>query len=941
MQPDDDKTQTHVTLSSGTMVSHYRIIEKIGAGGMGEVYLAEDTQLNRKVALKFLPTHLCADADCRARFKREAQAAARLNHPNVVTIHGVAEEAGRVFIIMEYVRGGSLKDFLGSKNITPALVAPIAIQICEGLAAAHHAGIVHRDIKPSNIILDQTGRVRLLDFGLAKGRQDEPITQAGAALGTVNYMSPEQAEGKEVDIRSDLFSLGVVLYELLTGTTPFGKANIPATMHAIVHDEPAALVSFGVEAAEKWQPVIDKALAKDTAARYQSAAELARDVAPFAGGEPGVLNLQIPVVEPVPATKSLAVLYLRNLGKPDDEYLSYGLTEDLIVDMTRIGTLRMAPMRAVLKFKDTETELDEIARRLDVALLLDGSILKTEETVRVSVQLVDPRQGKNLWAERWEQPIGELPRVKRALAQGINRVLGIESLPREPAGAAVSELISPQAYEYYLRAKFAFEHKGNKADVETALGMYRHAVEMDPALLRARTGIAQIHLFRGEFELANRELTDALQAARTRMLKDDEAVLLRLLAVSYTSQSKWDDAWDAGQKALELVREAGDLAGEAETLTVLINVLQPRAEFDRALELFQRVLDIYRQLGDQDKASEALKNIGGIHYYKGDNARARELFTDALAIARRREDRSLEAKCLNNVGITYINTGGYGEALRSLQDALKIYEQLGESQTVIATTHNNLAFVYGCHGEYRRAIELNEMGVAIHKQQSNLPGYLISRSNIAHDLMVIGDYERAVKVATEVLAEAKELNLPVAISSAYNNLGTAYFWTGDREQALLHLHEAIKTAEASDLRGNLTSPHSRLAELHYQHGDFALSRTHNRLCLQLLGEQDRGMIWVRASTIDAALTAAEGESESALKRLRELIETAHQMECPELIVFTQRHAGIILSTYRRSREEREEGRAILQRALVLAKKAEIEHEIRWVTETLQISQAGP
>jgi serine/threonine protein kinase/tetratricopeptide (TPR) repeat protein len=941
MQPDDDRTRTYVPLTNGAMVSHYRIIEKIGAGGMGEVYLAEDTQLGRQVALKFLPPHLCQDADCRARFKREAQAAARLNHPNVVTIHGVAEEAGRVFIIMEYVRGRSLKEFQGSKTITPAQVAQIAIQICDGLAAAHGAGIVHRDIKPSNITLDQTGRVRLLDFGLAKGHQDEHLTQTGAALGTANYMSPEQAEGKEVDSRSDLFSLGVVLYELLTGKTPFARANVPAILHAIVHDEPTPLSSFPVEAAEKWQPVIDKALAKNVAARYQSAAELARDLAPFAGGAPADLHFQIPVVEPVPAIKSLAVLYLRNLGKPDDEYLSYGLTEDLIVDMTRIGTLRMAPMRAVLKFKDTDAELDEIARRLDVALLLDGSILKTEETVRVSVQLVDPRQGKNLWAERWEQPLGELPRVKRALAQGINRALGIESLPREPAGAGVSELISPQAYEYYLRAKFAFEHKGNKADVETALGMYRHAVEMDPALLRARTGIAQIHLFRGEFELANRELTDALQAARTRMLKDDEAVLLRLLAVSYTSQSKWDDAWDAGQKALELVREARDLAGEAETLTVLINVLQPRAEFDRALDLFQRVLEIYRQLGDQDKASEALKNIGGIYYYRGDYAKARELFAEALAIARRREDQSLEAKCLNNVGITYINTGGYGEALRSLHDALKIYEQLGEGQTVIATTHNNLAFVYGCHGEYRRAIELNEMGVAIHKQQSNLPGYLISRSNIAHDLMVIGDYERAIRVATEVLAEAKELNLPVAVSSAHNNLGTAYFWTGDREQALRHLHEAIKTADASDLRGNLTSPHSRLAELHYHHGDFKLSRTHNRLCLQLLGEQDRGMIWVRASTVEAALQAAEEGSGDAFQRMRELVAAAHQMKSPELIIFTQRHLGAALLSRGQSRNDQEEGREILQRALALAQATEIEHEVRWISEALQIGQNAP
>ena len=929
----NDITRSHIHLAKDTIIAHYRIIEKIGAGGMGEVYLAEDIKLNRQVALKFLPAAMTTDPDFRARFKREAQAAAKLNHPNIVTIHEVAEEHNRVFIAMEFVRGHPLGDFIGSKDITPSQIARLAIQICDGLAAAHDAGIVHRDIKPSNIILDETGRVRLLDFGLAKVQQDEQITQTGATLGTVNYMSPEQAEGGEVDSRSDLFSLGIVLYELLTGKAPFRKANMPATIHAIVNEQPKPLADFDFETASAWQPVIDKALAKNVAARYQSASEMAIALAQFTGGDTAGLNMQIPRVVQVTAPQSLAVLYLRNLGNPDDEYLSYGLTEDLIVDMTRLRNLRVAPMRSILKWKDSDAELEEIARRLDVNLVLDGSILKASDTIRVSIQLVDARSKKNIWAERWERPVGEIPHIKRALAQGINLALGVNTSQRS-SRAGVSEIISPQAYEYYLRAKYAFEHKRDKADVEIALGMYRRAAEMEPGLLPARAGIAGVHLFKGEYALADRELLEALKDARSRMLKSEEASLLRILATSYTIQSKWDQAWETGQQALELNRETSDLAGEAETLAVLINILQPRAQFDKALELFQRVLEIYKQLGDQEKASEALKNIGGIYYYKGDYARAAELFTEALAVARRREDQSLEAKCLNNIGITHINSGNFGEALHNLLDALRIYEQLGEDQLSIATTLNNMAFVYGSQGDYRRAIELNERGSAVHKQQSNLQGYLISQSNIAHDLTVIGDYEKAIKIASDVLVSANELNLPVALSSAHTNLGTAYFWKGAREQALEHLHKAVKVADDSELRGSQTSPHSRLAELHYHYNDIVLSREHCRSCLQLLGPQDRGPIWMRASTIEAALTAQDNDPDSAIPQLRRFVEEAHQMGSPELIIFTQRHLGVILMKQGQNPELHEESRRILQSALELAAKIEIEHEIRWISEIL-------
>ena len=278
MQPDDDNTRTHVALTSGTMVSHYRIIEKIGAGGMGEVYLAEDTKLDRKVALKFLPPHLCQDADCRARFTREAQAAAKLNHPNIVIIHEVGEISGRPFFAMEHVEGKTLRDLGKEKEITLSRIIEFAIQVCEGLSKAHAAGIVHRDIKPSNILIDEDGRAKIVDFGLASVHGREHLTKTGSTLGTAGYMSPEQARGEEVDARSDLFSFGVVLYELITGRSPFKAESEIATVKNVLEAIPEPLARYKSGVPDDLQRILSKALTKDKNLRYQHAEDICVDL---------------------------------------------------------------------------------------------------------------------------------------------------------------------------------------------------------------------------------------------------------------------------------------------------------------------------------------------------------------------------------------------------------------------------------------------------------------------------------------------------------------------------------------------------------------------------------------------------------------------------------------------------------------------------------------
>ncbi|MCK4657109.1 MAG: serine/threonine protein kinase, partial [candidate division Zixibacteria bacterium] len=266
---EDDRTRSYVALGPGSNVSHYKIERRIGSGGMGEVYLAEDTALKRGVALKFIPTHLMSVEGARARFKREAQSAAALNHPNIITIYEVSEYQGRPFFAMEHIEGPSLRDLIKGKELSLSKVLDFAVQISEGLREAHEKGVVHRDIKPSNIVLDKKGRCVILDFGLAVALGDEKLTKTGSTLGTVGYMSPEQAEGGHTDHRSDMFSFGVLIYEMLTCQQPFYRETEAATLQAIVNSKPEPMARFKSDVPEDLQRIVDKALEKDPEMRYQ------------------------------------------------------------------------------------------------------------------------------------------------------------------------------------------------------------------------------------------------------------------------------------------------------------------------------------------------------------------------------------------------------------------------------------------------------------------------------------------------------------------------------------------------------------------------------------------------------------------------------------------------------------------------------------------------
>ena len=509
MQDSDsnDKTRTYLQLAKDTIVGHYRIIEKIGAGGMGEVYLAEDTKLNRKVALKFLPLHLCQDADCRARFKREAQAAAKLNHPNIVTIHEVSEFNGRPFFSMENVEGQTLRDFGKGKEQPLSRIIELAIQVCEGLAKAHSAGIVHRDIKPSNILIDSDGRAKIVDFGLASVQGSERLTKTGSTLGTVGYMSPEQARGEDADARSDLFSFGVVLYELIAGRAPFKAESDIATVKNIVEAVPEPLARYKNDVPDDLQRIIDKLLAKDRRLRYQHADELAADLKSLISGVTPTLAsrrkrrtiLIASLIFLIVVACGFVFKPWQYIGKPSDHAAAAGRkivvvpfrnqTGDstlnglgrMLADLTgqsvlQTGLAEVVPTE-VLTGLDVSAGVNAIVSATGANTLVTGAYYRLGDSIQFQAQVVGA-DGKLV------QAIEPVYCLTQQVSSGVELVrqhilgaLGI--VLDERLLGTIIEHLRPPTYEAYQEYMLGFDDFHIRSEWASAVAHYRRAYTMD------------------------------------------------------------------------------------------------------------------------------------------------------------------------------------------------------------------------------------------------------------------------------------------------------------------------------------------------------------------------------------------------------------------------------------------------------------------------------
>jgi serine/threonine protein kinase len=522
---EEDRTETHYVLTVGTEVGHYRILEGIGAGGMGEVYLAEDSQLDRKVALKFLPHHLCQDEDCRRRFRREAQSAAGLSHPNIVTIHDVGEFQGRPFIAMEYIEGRSLRDVIRTGELELGTAVSLVAQVCEGLQAAHVAGVVHRDVKPSNILVDSHGRARLIDFGLAAILRDERLTKAGSTLGTVGYMSPEQARGQNVDQRSDVFSVGVVLYEMITGRRPFRGEDEAATLHAITHDIPEPLARYKSKVPDELQRIIGKALEKNPEARYQHLDDLrvdltrlaleadvtTRSVRPTASRRrlwlyPAtavllavivVLWWVIPLGRSGSASslKHLVVLPFADLGDlTTTQAIGDGLMETLSSKLTQMeqfhGSLLVVPASEVRENKVSSVR--QARKVFGVTHAVTGSVQQHSDRIQITLNLVDTRTERQLHSAIFDEATADISSLVDSSVAELARMLEIQLRPGERKVLSTGGTTSPGAYYSYLRARGHLQrhhYDGNPESIDSAIYCFDDAVKRDPAYALAYAGL--------------------------------------------------------------------------------------------------------------------------------------------------------------------------------------------------------------------------------------------------------------------------------------------------------------------------------------------------------------------------------------------------------------------------------------------------------------------
>ncbi len=670
----------------GQMIAHYKILEKLGEGGMGIVYKAHDTKLGRTVALKLLPHKFSESEENKTRFMQEAKAVAALSHSNILNIYEIIEPEGEMCLVMELIEGDTLKSYI--TNLNTGLGVPVqqaltwTLQIAEGLKTAHEKNIIHRDIKPQNIMLRGNGQIKIMDFGLAKLSNTATITRPGTTVGTLAYMSPEQAQGLAADHRSDIWSLGVILYEMLTAELPFKAEHEAGISYMIINVDPTPPSALDLKIPHRVDTVVTKLLEKDPENRYQNMDEVIKAVTST--------QKEIELAATAAKTKAIAVLPFDNISpEKESEYFCDGLMGELIANLSRLKDIRVVSRTSSMQYKGTKKDIKTIGRELDARYIIEGNVRKFQDNLRITAQLIDVDTDAQLWAETYKGTLADVFDIQEQVSRQIVDALMLKLTPGEKVVLAKRATVNAEAFDCYLRAR-DFLYRRTKNSLQFAIQLFQKAIDIDTRYAAAYAGLGEAYAtLHYDYDTKEIWIDKAIESSLKALMYDSTvSEAYAALALAYFSKKSLQEAEAAALKAIDLgpniftgywvlARIYHVTDRDKESVEHLKKTIELNPDFHTA---YSQLRMVYERLGDKENYEQMLRlGLEVLPRYLSrhpDDARSRIYYATELAQVNRVEEAKAEAKKALDLSP--------GDPLM-LYNAACCYARLGEKKIAVDT----------------------------------------------------------------------------------------------------------------------------------------------------------------------------------------------------------------------------------------------------------------